>query len=175
MQISFSNKQQSSHKGLLCFVKNIFLLFLLVSSSYGTDIDINKLLQVAKNQHKHIMFFHHIPGCPYCKTMLDENFKDVSILKEVHKDFVYVDIFIADNGNVKFKDFKGSYKEFSAYIGAPVYPSTIFMNGDGKVVHKAIGYRNIDEYFAEITYVSTNSYKIMNLEEYVQKLEFEKD
>ena len=107
--------------------------------------------------------------------MLDENFKDANILSEVDKNFIYVDIYTASKGSVKFNDFEGSYKEFSRHIGAFVYPSTIFMNSRGKVVHKAIGYRNIDEYFVEVTYVSTKSYKTMDLESYALKLEFEKD
>ena len=146
---------------------------MLVISANATDIDVDKLLQTAKKQNRHIMFFHHIPGCPYCKTMLDENFKDDSILKEINNDFVYVDVYTANKGTVKFRDFRGSHKEFSAYLGAFVYPSTIFMNDEGKVVHKAIGYRNIDEYIAEITYISSQSYKTMDLESYLQKLEME--
>lgn len=178
MQISFCTKRQFIKNELSHFIKLFFkpfLFLILVISAYGVDIDVDKLLQKAKQQNKHIMFFHHIPGCPYCKTMLAENFQDDIILKEIDKNFLYVDIYIVNKGNIKFKNFKGSYKEFSAFIGAFVYPSTIFMNDNGKVIHKAIGYRNIDEYFAEITYISTKSYKSMDLESYILKLEFEKE
>jgi len=178
VQKKTSNKQQSLFKGLLHFVKIFlkpFLFFILLSSAHSTDIDINKLLQMAKNQNKHIMFFHHIPGCPYCKSMLDENFKDDTILKEIDENFIFVDIFTANEGSVKYQGVAESYKEFSANIGAFVYPATIFMNEKGEVVHKAIGYRNIDEYFTEILYVATRSYKKMDLESYAQKLEFERD
>jgi thioredoxin-related protein len=176
VQINFCTKQQSSFNGLLHFVKILltpFLFFTLAISAHGNDIDVDKLIQIAKKQNKYIMFFQHIPRCPYCKTMLDENFKDATILREIDKNFIYVDIFTANKGSVKFNDFEGSYKEFSAHIGAFVYPSTIFMNDKGEVVHRAIGYRNVDEYFTEITYISTKSYKTMDLESYVLKLEME--
>ena len=143
MQLNFCTKQQSILNRLLHFVKPL-LFFIIVISAHGTDIDVDKLLQWAKKQNKHIMFFHHIPECPYCKTMLTENFQDATILKEIDKNFLYVDVYTANKGDIRFKDFKGSYKEFSAFIGAFVYPSTIFMNDKGEVVHKAIGYRNID-------------------------------
>lgn len=170
----FYIKKQPLFNRLLSFVKP-FLLFTLVISAYGIDIDIDKLLQTAKKQNKQIMFFHHIPRCPYCETMLAENFHDTTILKEIDKKFLYVDIYTANKGNIKFQDFQGSYKEFSTFIGAFVYPSTIFMNDKGEVVNKAIGYRNIEEHFAEIKYVSTESYKTMDLESYTMKLEFEKE
>lgn len=170
--------QQSIINRLLRFVKILlkpFIVFIFVVSAQGTDIDIDKLLKVAKEQNKDLMFFHHIPGCPYCKTMLNENFKDVSILEEIKKHFVYVDVYTANNGTIKFQNFNGSYKEFSAYIGAFVYPATIFMNETGEVIHKAIGYRNIDEYFIELSYVGTRSYQTMDLESYSLELEFAKE
>lgn len=152
-----------------------FLLLILFTYAHSVEIDLDKLLLQAKSQNKSIMIFHHIPGCPYCKRMLDENFKDSKILGAIHKDFIYVEIYTADTDKVKFKDFIGTHKEFSAYIGAVAYPATIFINQQAEVVHRAIGYRNIDEYFAEITYISSKSYKTMDLEAYIGKLEFEKD
>jgi len=49
------------------------------------------------------------------------------------------------------------------------------MNSEGEVIHRAIGYKNIDEYLAEMKYVSTKSYKTIDLESFNQKLEFEKE
>lgn len=142
MQSSIAHKQQSKYQGLFHLIKP-FLFFLLLSCAHSSDIDISQLIDDAKKQNKHIMFFHHIPGCPYCKSMLNENFKDEKILKVIKKDFIHVDIYTANKGAVTYKDFKGSFKEFSAHIGAFVFPSTIFMDFEGKIVHKAIGYRNI--------------------------------
>jgi len=156
------------------FVK-YFLLLMLLTNVYSVEVDIDKLLQQAKKQNKLIMYFHYIPGCFYCKRMLDENFKDPNILEVVNKNFIYVDIYTEDKGLVKFKKFSGTHKEFSVYIGAVAYPATIFMNSEGEVLHRAIGYRNIDEHFADITYISTKSHKTMDLESYKEKLEFEKD
>jgi len=176
VQINFCIKQQSLYEGLLHFAKILikpFLFFILASTSYGVDIDVNKLIQIAKKQNKQIMFFHHIPGCPYCKGMLDENFKNATILKEIDKNFIYVDIFTANKDSVRFQDFKGTYKEFSKYMGAVAYPATVFMNNEGKIVHRAIGYRNVNEHSAEIRYVSTKSYKTMDLESYITKIELE--
>ncbi len=170
--------QQPVFNRLLPLFKTIFnplILLILAVSINAADIDLDKLLKSAKKQNKHIMFFHHIPECPYCETMIDENFKNSTILKEIDKNFIYVDIYTKNKDTIKFKDFKGSHKEFSKYLGAFVYPSTIFMNNNGDVIHKAIGYRNIDEFLAEITYVSSQSYKTMDLESYLLNLEFEKE
>ncbi len=151
------------------------LLLILFTFANGTEVDLNKLIVQAKNQNKFIMFFNHIPGCPYCKAMLDENFKDPKILEVINKNFIYVDIYTADTNIITFKDFKGTYRKFSKYIGAVAYPATIFMDTDANVIHRAIGYRNIDEHLTDITYISTKSYKKMKFEPYKEKLDFEKD
>lgn len=153
-------------------VKPLLLLFIFTILN-ATNIDLDKIVEVAKNQNKQILIFHHIPGCPYCKAMLTENFKDGTILKEIDKNFIYVDIFTADKDIVKFKDFRGTHKDFSAYIGAVAYPATIFMDAEGKVIYRSIGYRNIDEYLPELKYISTRSYEKMDLESYKTKLELE--
>lgn len=173
---NFFKKQQSILNRLLHSFQILFkpfLFFILVSSIYGADLDINKILKSAQKENKHVMFFHHIPGCPYCKAMLDENFKDANILSEIDKNFIYVDIYTANEGNVIFNDFKGSYKDFSKHIGAFVYPTTIFMNNNGKIVYNSTGYRNIDEFLVEIKYIATDDYKTMDLESFITKLELE--
>lgn len=175
-QTSCCTKRQPLLRGLSHRIKSIlspFLVLMLASCVNGADIDVNKLLLKAKEQNKPLMFFHHIPGCPYCKAMLDENFKDAKLLKEIAANFLHVEIYTANLGTVRYQDFKGSTKEFSSHIGAFVYPSTIFMTPEGEVIHSAIGYRNIDEYFAEITYVSSGNYKTMGLEEHKLKIEME--
>ena len=176
VQVFCCTKRQPISRWLSHLVKKTltsFLFLMAISSLHGADIDVDKLLVRAKEQNKYLLFFHHIPRCPYCKAMLDENFKDEKIVKEIAANFIHVEIYTANQGSVRFQEFEGSTKEFSAHVGAFVYPSTIFMNGEGAVVHTAIGYRNSDEYFAELSYVATGHYKTMGLEEYKLKLELE--
>ena len=171
-------QQQSTCGGLFSSfgvaIKTL-LIFMITGLAYASDINIDNIAQEAKKNSKQIMFFQHIPGGPYCKAMLDENFKEKALLEEIEEHFIYVDIYTKTEGEIRYGDFKGSYKDFSAHVGAFAYPATTFMDGDGRVIHRAIGYRNIDEYFAEIKYVSTGSYKEMDLDEYKVKLEFEKE
>jgi len=164
--------------GLLHFLKNLnktLFVFLFTGFAYGADLDIEKIANEAKSQNKDILFFHHIPGCPYCEAMIEENFKDETLMNEIQENFIYVDIYTKTDGEIKYKDFKGSYKDFSTHVGAFAYPATTFMNADGEIIHRAIGYRNIDEHYAEIRYVSSKSYKTMDLDAYKVELEFEKD
>ena len=156
-------------------IKILITLSFLFSFGYTSDIYINKVLIEAKQNNKQILFFFHINNCPYCERMLDENFKDKEVIKEIKKSFIVVDIHADRAGAVRYRDFKGSKKEFAKYIGAVAYPTTLFMDENRKIVHYTIGYRNIDEFLSELKYVGTKSYKTTNLETFTEDLEFKKD
>ena len=143
--------------------------------SIAEDLNINKVLEHAVKQNKQVMFFFHIPRCPYCERMLKENFKDKKTLDQIEKYFILVDVYSADKGTVVYNEFSGSRKEFSKYLGASAVPATFFMNIKGKVIHKAIGYRNTSELLAEIKYIGTKSYLKQDLDTFASELEFNEE
>ena len=159
------------------FIFRFLLLFfaLTVIVSANNIIDIDKKIEQAQKEKKIVMFFFHIPHCQYCKGMLDENFNNKKIVELIKENFILVDIYTADKRDVVFKSFKGSTKEFAQYTGADAYPATLFMDRSSKVFYKAIGYRNIQEYIYEIKYITTNSYKKIELDAFILKMEFEDD
>lgn len=151
-----------------------FLLFIFTQTTFAKDvINIDEKIAQAQKEEKNIMFYFHIPDCPYCTRMLDENFKDEKILNLIKGNLILVDIYTAEKKDFKFKDFKGSAKEFAKHIGINAYPATLFMDKNAKVLHKAIGYRNIQEYIYEIKYITTQSNKKMDLEKFIFKMEME--
>lgn len=158
------------------FITKLFLcLFLFISITSAKDLNINALAHSAKEQNKQLMFFFHIPNCPYCERMLKENFKDKETLYEINKSFIFVDIYTKDEGLVFFKDFKGTRKEFAKEMKVFTYPTTNFTSASFKLIHTARGYRNTNEYLSEIKYINTKSYKKMDLETFTEELEFAKD
>ncbi len=150
-------------------------LFLSIIVNANEIININSKIKIAQKENKHIMIFFHIPHCKYCASMINYNFKDKNTIKQIEEHFIYIDIYTKDNKVVEFKEFKGSTKEFSKFIGASAYPATLFIDNNGKVIHQSIGYRNTDELITEIKYISTRSYNTIKLETFSYNLEFEKD
>jgi thioredoxin-related protein len=153
----------------------LLILFSITVINANETINIDKTIKIAQKENKHLMIFFHIPHCPYCIRMLNKNFKDKQIVKEIKNNFILLDLYTKDDFIIKFNDFKGTIKEFANFIGATAYPATLFIDKNKKVIHKAIGYRNINELLSEMKYISTNSYKIIDLESFILKLEFDKD
>lgn len=156
-------------------IKIMFLFLSLNIFIFANEINIDTLVQKAKAENKNIMFYFHIPKCPYCTRMLNENFKNEEILSLINNDLLFLDIYTAIEDTYLFGDFKGSAKEFAKYLGAVAYPATLFLDSKGEVIHKAIGYRNIQEYIPELKYIISNSYKTKDLETYIMDLELGED
>ena len=151
------------------------ILMVLVTFGYTQTVDLNTLMQKSAESQKKIMIFFHIPGCPYCTTMLKENFQDETTLKHIENKLLFLDIYTAKKDTYKLGDFQGDGKALAKHLGAFAYPSTIFLDQEGKVIYKAIGYRNIDEYLPILQYITTNSYKTKDLETFLMDLELEED
>ncbi|MEA1892136.1 MAG: thioredoxin fold domain-containing protein [Campylobacterota bacterium] len=155
--------------------KILMFILLCVYLNAGTTADIDKEINDAKEQNKDIMLYFHIPNCSYCQAMLDENFKDAQILEEIKQNFILVDLYAKKENKVKYKEFKGTVKEFAKYMGAIAYPATIFLDKDEKVVYRSIGYRNSGEHLMELLFISSKSYNTLSLEDFTIKTEFERD
>ncbi|MEA1892917.1 MAG: thioredoxin fold domain-containing protein [Campylobacterota bacterium] len=157
-------------------MKNI-LIFILLSLSLcaGTITDIETKIKIAKEQNKDVALFFHIPNCSYCQAMLDENFKDTKIIEELNTNFILISLYAKKDNIVKYKEFKGTVKEFAKRMGAIAYPATIFLDKNEKVVYRSIGYRNTHEHLMEFMYISSKSYHKLTLEEFTLKTEFEMD
>ena len=157
-------------------VKKLLVSLLFITTcAISQELNIDVLLGKIKNENKHIMYFAHIPGCPYCKKMLDINFNDKEVKDLIEKNFTLVDVYTADRSTVKFGNFKGNKKKFAKHIGAFAYPATVYMDNSGKVVYRSIGYRNLGEYIVELNYIATKSYKTTDLDSFRENFEFERD
>jgi thioredoxin-related protein len=157
-------------------VKIIRFLFLLLSLqllSFSAEINIDKLINTATKQHKHLFVYLHWKDCVYCQEMQMFTLDTEKIKKEVKSDFLYTDIETSKNDTVVYKDFKGTAKEFVKYIGFG-FPVSLFYDKDGSVAGLFPGIYDEDEFSVLLNYIKTNSYKKMELDGYEKKIGFKK-
>lgn len=172
-------------------MKRIVLLllfaFMLLKSE---ELNIDKLLIQAKNENKQLMFFYIMPGCPYCKKMINENFKDIYVSSKIKSHFILINIDATSNDSVKFRDFEGSQEEFSKYMKAFVVPSTQFLDQNGNEIkiieddetvakkelfQPIIGPRDTRDYKKYLDYIISNEYKRVEFSEYSADWDYHHD
>lgn len=155
------------------FMKILFLLISLQILSYSEEINIDKLIDKATKDHKHLFVYLHWKDCVYCQEMSMFTLETENVQKAIKKDFLYTDIETSKNDTVIYKNFKGTSKEFTKYIGFG-FPVSIFYDKDKSVASLLPGVYAEDEFLVVLKYIKSNSYKKMELEEYEKKIGFKK-
>lgn len=152
----------------------LFLLpFLFSITLYADDLNMDALVE--KTNGKPFFLFFHKPHCGYCAHMIKFTLGDEKIKHEINTKFVYVDIYIKDPGTVTYKDFKGTRKEFAKYFGYNFYPTSIFLDETGAVIHTTPGARKRDYFINLLNYISTKQYKKMKFKTYRDSLHLSSD
>lgn len=154
-------------------VKFLFLLISLQILSYSAEINLDKLIDKATKEHKHVFVYLHWKDCVYCQEMSMFTLDTESVQQAIKKDFTYVDIETSKNDRVIYKDFKGTGKEFTKYIGFG-FPVSLFYDKDKSVAGLFPGIYGEDEFLVMLKYIKSNGYKKMEFEAYKKKIGFKK-
>lgn len=139
---SNSTIQQFNNVNHLFMKKYLILLafaLLMGSNSYAQGIQFTngtwkELKAKAEKENKLIFMDAYAEWCGPCKKMA----KDVFTQKEVG------DYFNTHFVNVKMDMEKGEGIGLSNDFGIQAYPTLLFINSEGKVVHRAVGYHTTD-------------------------------
>jgi len=98
-----------------------------------------EVLQEAKNQNKPIFVDTYTSWCGPCKRMARQTFTDVKV-----GDF-YNNFYV----NYKIDAEKGDGPEFAQKYKVKRYPTLLYINPDGKLIRKVIGFRKSADFLAE--------------------------
>jgi len=145
-------------------MKNIIIILFIVILTfnvYGQDSAINfddgnwsSILAKAKAQDKLIFVDAYAVWCGPCKKMSNEVFPDNEV------GAYYNDKFI----NVKMDMERGEGIKVGSTYGVAAYPTLLFINGDGELVHKGLGYHEKSEFLGLGEAASDPSSQLVSLE-----------
>ncbi len=124
---------------------------------YANDLNIDTI--VANTNDKPLLLFFHKPHCGYCKRMIALTLNNKDVKQEIEHNFVYVDIYIQDEGDVIFNGFRGSRRAFAQHLGYDFYPTSLFLDANGKFIKALPGAQKADLFMHVLTYISTKSYQ----------------
>ncbi len=96
-------------------------------------------LKMAKAQNKPIMMDAYTTWCGPCKMMAAKTFKEKEVAEFYNKNFF----------NVKFDMEKGDGLMLAKKYKVSAYPTILYIDADGKLIHKAVGYTGGKEFLEE--------------------------
>jgi len=128
-------------------MRNLVLLFLLANivSSYGQEEGIafnhksfGELLKQAKDENKLLFVDAYAVWCGPCKLMTKNTFTDKTVANLYNAKFI----------NAKIDMEKGEGPDLAVKYGVRAYPTLLFINGDGEVVHSGLGYHTPEQFIS---------------------------
>lgn len=102
------------------------------------DSDFATLLTKAKTEKKLIFLDAYAAWCGPCKLMERNVFTDANVAEYYNKNFI----------NAHFDMEKGEGPSLAAKYGIRSYPTLLFLNGEGEIVGKELGYLKTEDFLA---------------------------
>lgn len=96
----------------------------------------NEVLALAKKENKLIFMDAYTTWCGPCKMMVKNTFPDPAVGAFYNKNFV----------NVSFDMEKGEGLDIAKTYSVQAYPTYLIINGDGKLIHRGVGYLTPDKF-----------------------------
>lgn len=114
-------------------------------------LDLREDVAEAAQAGKRLMVYFHQDGCPYCKKLVEVNFRDPRIVARTQRHFNAIDINIFGGREVTWVDGRAMpEKAFAAFMKIRATPTLVFLDASGKVVHRIDGYLPPDEFLAAL-------------------------
>ncbi|MDP2078833.1 MAG: thioredoxin fold domain-containing protein, partial [Sulfuricurvum sp.] len=151
---------------------SLFLFIIAFNISlFARNIDIDAIVKNSVKKDKHLFIFLHRTDCGYCESMLMFTLDDDPVKELINKDFVYLHINISEDDVVKYKNFKGSGRDFAKHVGYNLYPSSLFLNAKNEIIHAVPGYQDKDQFLVVLQYVNRFAYKTMGYQSFKKKMD----
>ena len=148
------------------------VLVLPYSYSFAQSHTFAEALKLAKEQDKMIVVDVFTDWCGWCKKMDKESYNNSEIKKLVKENFILVRLDAEGSGTNKYKGKQYKDSELASYFQVTGYPTTVFLDSDGKVIeftydkykYKSLpGYYTADEFKKVLEYFKNEKYKDTDL------------
>ena len=95
----------------------------------------------AAKQGKRLMLYFWLEGCPYCQRMTSVTFRDPAVIERLKRSFVPVGVNVRGDRDLGWTD--GAMlteKQLTAKLEVRGTPTIVFLDANGKIVLRRVGY-----------------------------------
>jgi thioredoxin-related protein len=95
----------------------------------------------AAREGKRVMLYFGQPGCPYCKQLMEVNFRQRPIVERMQKEFVALELSIFGDREITWTDGRATTeKKLAAALKVQYTPTLVFLDEKGAIAHRVNGY-----------------------------------
>jgi len=124
---------------------------------------------ISENKKGIIVYFGR-KDCPYCKALLEKNWRQKDIVHYTKKNFDVIAINTKGTRNITDIDgYVYDEKSYSLKMKTNFTPSLLFINSKGKIAFKLSGYHNSYRFMAALEYVADLHYETQSFKTYLSQ------
>lgn len=125
-----------------------------------TFLDFRDDVREAAAAKKHLMLFVSQNGCPWCRKLVEVNFRDKAIVERMQKDFDAIEMnIVGDRETVWFDGTRAREKALAAKLKLRYTPTLLFFDERGNTVLRLNGYYEPERFLLALDYVSNREYR----------------
>jgi thioredoxin-related protein len=95
----------------------------------------------AAKQGKRLMLYFWLEGCPYCERMTSVTFRDPAVIERLKRSFVPVGVNVRGDRDLGWTDGATlTEKQLTAKLEVRGTPTIMFLDANGKIVLRRVGY-----------------------------------
>jgi len=134
-----------------------------------TLLEIHDDVADAAKQRKRVMLYFGQDGCPYCKRLMEVNFRQAPIAAKAQKNLVSIALNIWGDREVKWTDgVVSSEKQLAAKLKVQFTPTLLFLDEKGGIALRLNGYLPPHEFEAALDYVAGRMEKKVAFADYLK-------
>ena len=133
-------------------------------------LDLREDVKEAAAQGKRVMLYFGQDGCPYCKRLMEVNFRQAAIATKAQRHLVALALNIWGDRDVTWTDGAATTeKRLAAQLKVQFTPTLLFLDEQGSVALRLNGYYPPHQFEAALDYVAARLEKKIAFAEYVKK------
>jgi len=125
----------------------------------------------ARKEDKVVMIDFYATWCHWCKELDKTTYADPKVVEALKAGFVPVKVDAESEKTVIYEMRQISMTELADKYGVKQYPNIWFIDKDGNKAKLLEGYLPPKEFLSYLKYIKDGSYKTMEFEEYLKKVE----
>ncbi len=130
-------------------------------------LDLRDDIKGAAAANKRVMIYFGQNGCPYCKRLMEVNFKDPAIVAKTRRHFDAIEINIFGSREVTWLDGKSrSEKDFAALLKVQFTPTLLFVDEKGNIALRVNGYYPPPRFMAALDYAAPHRERSVSFAEF---------
>lgn len=134
-----------------------------------TLLDLREDVREAASQRRRVMLYFGQDGCPYCKTLMQTNFSQHSLVEKTQRDFVAIALNIWGDREVTWIDGRSfSEKALARALRVQYTPTLLFLDEKGAVALRLNGYYPPPQFAVALDYAAGRAAKGQSFADYMK-------